>query len=291
MNPKDTIYGQMQIRTLEQTPIELIIDAFNKAFSDYQVKVKLTEEAFLQKIATENINLQYSAGAFMHGQLVGFILHAFDELDGIRIVYNGGTGVMPAYRGQGISEQLYRFLIPLLKDKGIERCYLEVIDSNAKAIHVYIKTGFQIVRDLLCFKGILYNHKTVELPDIQLRELDEIDFEQLPKFWNGKPTWQNSIAAMRRAHSVYQNLGLYQNDHLIGYGMLNSNSGRISQFGIHPAHRRQGYGRLLFDYMSKLGNSSLSVINVDQSDLATTRFLQRIGMEAFIGQYEMMLEL
>ncbi len=281
----------MQVVTLENTPIEIIIDAFNKAFADYQVKVKLTEQAFQQKIATENIDLRYSVGAFLHGQLAGFILHAYDEVEGVKVVYNGGTGVLPAYRGQGIAEQLYKFIIPLLKADGIQRCYLEVIDSNAKAIHVYIKSGFQVIRDLLCFKGVLYDPKLPEFSNVEVIELDELNWDDLPRFWNGKPTWQNSLAAMRRANNHYRILGLFKNNKFVGYGMVNPKSGRIPQFGIHPEYRRQGLGRFLFSYMSRLGDASLSVINVDQSDQATTRFLNKIGMEPFVGQYEMVLEL
>ena len=281
----------MEIITLEHTPIDKIVEAFNKAFADYQVKIKLTEETLLQKIATENICLRYSVGAFIYGQLVGFILHAYDEIDGQRVIYNGGTGVLPSHRGKGISEKLYQFLIPRLKEEGIQRCFLEVIDSNSKAIHVYLKTGFEVLRDLLCFRGIIYTQQYPDIDNIEVHELYDLNFEDLPEFWNSNPTWQNSNAAMRRATQIYRTVGLYKNDLLVGYGMVNPDSGRIAQFGVHPKHRRQGLGSALFDYMSKMGSSNLSIINVDKADEATTRFLNKVGLKSFIGQYEMVLHL
>lgn len=54
-------------------PIEKILAAFNLAFSDYLISIKLAETQLRHKIWTENIALELSAGAFDDGNLVGLI--------------------------------------------------------------------------------------------------------------------------------------------------------------------------------------------------------------------------
>ena len=53
--------------------------------------------------------------------------------------------VAPEYRRKGIGEQLVRTLISRLKDQQVTRLTLEVRVSNASAIALYEKLGFQQV--------------------------------------------------------------------------------------------------------------------------------------------------
>ena len=281
----------MTISSLENVSLDEIVSVFNRAFADYIVRVKLNKTTLEQRIITENISLAHSVGTFSKGRLVGFILHAYDDLNEERVFYNSGTGVLPEHRGQGITEKMYEYSIPKLKKEGARKCYLEVIDTNNKAIHVYFKVGFQILRDLACFKGVVYFSPIANIDGIEIRLLQEPDWFLFPTFWNNRPTWQNAMPAIRRAPGLYQSVGLFDGNKLIGYGMINTKTGRVPQFGVHPSFRRRGLGKMLFSYLCRMGNSHLSVINVDKSDQPTSLFLQDIGMDVFTGQYEMMLEL
>ena len=281
----------MTFSALDKISLDEIVNVFNRAFADYAIRVKISKSQLEQRIKAENIDLGYSVGAFSGGRLVGFVLHAFDYLRGDKVLYNGGTGVLPEFRGNGITEQMYAFVMPRLHADGITKCYLEVIDTNNKAIHVYMKIGFQINRDLSCYRGIVYHQPTSGSKSFRVGLLEKPDWFLFPTFWNASPTWQNSMPAIQRADDLYQTLGLYHDRELIGYGMINAKTGRVPQFGIHPEFRRRGLGRMLFGYLCRMGNSNLSIINVDASDDATHHFLEEIGMKKFVGQYEMTLSL
>ena len=64
--------------------------------------------------------------------------------------FNSGTGVVPKYRGRRIVKQLYDFAIPELLKRGVEKCGLEVIKENEKAIKAYRRVGFEIIKILKC---------------------------------------------------------------------------------------------------------------------------------------------
>jgi len=135
----------MVLKSLEFLDLADIVHTFNCAFADYIVPVRLDERQLQRKVIAENIDLACSAGAFDGGELVGLILHGRDELNGDKVLYNGGTGVLPEYRGQGLVGRFYEFLGPRLIKAGFDHCLLEVITTNVPAIRAYEKVGFRAI--------------------------------------------------------------------------------------------------------------------------------------------------
>ena len=282
---------KLTIQNLEQTGLNTIIATFNEAFTDYYVKINLTQDQLIQKMTLENIRLKHSAGAFDGDQLVGLILSGIDTKGGLKTAYNGGTGVLPAYRGKGITPQLYSFLIDHYRQEGVQRGLLEVIEANDSAIRSYEKVGFRKLRELDCFKGKIEYDKPEPKLAVLARQIMHPDWEQMNQFWNWEPTWPNTTASIRRAGAGLKLLGLYHDDRLVASRVINTASGRIVQFGVHPDFRGKGLGRLLFYYLGKLGNPNLSIINIDRGDADTIGFLKHIGFSIYISQYEMGLDL
>lgn len=75
------------------------------------------------------------------GQLVAYACASvsLDEGELLRIA------VMPAYRRQGIGEQLLKSVLSHLHDRGVEKVFLEVRASNVAAQALYGKMGFQAI--------------------------------------------------------------------------------------------------------------------------------------------------
>jgi ribosomal protein S18 acetylase RimI-like enzyme len=204
----------MEIKTLESVPVAEIADTFNLAFSDYLIPISLTENDLRTKMASENTIPEYSAGVFSEERLVGFILMGIDN----NVAYNGGTGVIPEFRGQNLTKKMYDFLLPKLAQKGIASHLLEVITENVKAIPVYQKIGFEIARTVSCFKG------KVTTPKQGIAEIRPIDFpeeNEVGDFRDFTPTYQNTSKAIMRtadAHRFFWCICQWQNGRLYHFG-------------------------------------------------------------------------
>lgn len=276
----------LTIQTLEHISLPDLQKGFNNGFSGYVIPIHMTESLLKYKILAENLLLEASVGVFEGKQLVGFVLHGLDTIDGKRVAYNGGTAVVPEFRGQGFPKQMYEYILPILKQKNVELVRLEVISENPRAIHVYKKLGFQITRSFDCVRGEMQFIKPYQ-PDVQVKSLTELPWEEVEEWWNFEPSWQNSSAAIRRSQEYYKVLGIWKKGVLVGYGIIQPLTGRISQFGIHPNEREQGLGKLLFYHLAKIGTGKLSILNIDSDDTITLKALKRMGFEVFTRQHEM----
>lgn len=276
----------MELKTLETISIDQILKVFNHSFSDYLIPFHLELDQLKSKLESENIKLEYSVGAFEKEQLVGFILHGYNP--NRLAIYNGGTGVIPAYRGNGLTKQMYAFILPKLKQHNIKQLVLEVISNNTPAIKSYEKIGYQKVRELNCYKG------TVESKDvnqtIEIKKLDQFKWDQMKSFWDIEPAWQYSIDTMIRSESSYQTVGAFSKTELIGYAIVNPKSGRISQIAVSKAHRRKKVGTSLVYYMATQFENKLSMINVDSSSTLND-LLIHLGFSHTLTQHEMKMDL
>jgi ribosomal protein S18 acetylase RimI-like enzyme len=273
----------MTIKSLQNVPASVLAQTFNDAFADYIVPIRLSETDMLSKMAAENTSLQHSAGVFNNNQLIGFILIGTDQLNGETIAYNGGTGVIPEFRGQKLTEQMYRFVLPRLAEENIHRHQLEVITSNIRAVPAYEKTGFVKTRIVTCFKGQI---SPAEKDIAEIRREDFPDESVIAGFRDFEPTYQNSWRAILRGHGQNKFLAARINGDLAGYIIYSEATARIRQFGVAHEFRGKGIGHQLFDAVQRSTAKPLTIINVDD-DRSATHFLQNIGMEITVQQYEM----
>lgn len=279
----------MEIRTLENVTVTELLTTFNEAFSDYLVKFHLTEQQLIDKMQSEGSSLMHSVGMFDQGRLVGFMLHAFAEIDGKKVIYNGGTGVIPPYRGKGITQQLYKYAIQQLAEQGIKNHLLEFIKGNTFAQRVYESVGFKIVRELDCLRGTA--EKLSVADGVTFSEIDSVNWGQLKAFFSIQPSWQNNVASVIRAIGKRKTIGCYGNNELIGFASFNPENGRIALMAIAPEHRRKGYGSQLLSYIQQQFDGEVSIFNVDKSHTETHEFFTKRGLQSVVEQYEMVLEL
>lgn len=280
----------MVYQTLSHTPSSILLATFNQAFSDYiNPTPPLSMKVFDWKVQRDGMSKPLSVGMFNdEEELVGFMLHAKGMWKGKKAVYNGGTGIIPYYRGDGGGKAMYEFILPLLKEKGIEGSVLECIVGNDRAFHLYQKTGFEVDRELICYAGMI-SPLSVPPAGAYWRELEALDESLVTRFWECEPSWQNSLGAVSRVAWSYKQLGLFIEDQLVGYGVINPLNGYIPQFGIHPDYRRQGLGRFLFSLLQSTTHRQLALINIDASSQSIPPFVDAIGMKETLRQHEMWL--
>ncbi|OCA79355.1 hypothetical protein BBH99_06165 [Chryseobacterium contaminans] len=274
----------MEFNTLANVELDDLLAVFNLSFSDYIVPFHLTKEVLEAKIIAEKLDLNISVGAFEEGKLVGFILQSEKLENGQRVIYNGGTGVVPESRGKGLVRKMYDFIIPVLKERGAEILLLEVIEGNTAAIRAYENLGFSIVRKLLCFKGSI--SPGVESSSITIKEMKDFQWDNLRSFWDIEPSWQGSVYVLNPMPETYQALGAYSDGKLVGYIIYNPGARKVLQIAVHTDYRKQGIGSGLCKAIAD--GQPLAINNVDDTSKETKLFLEkRIGLQHWLSQFEM----
>ncbi|KQS47562.1 hypothetical protein ASG38_08960 [Flavobacterium sp. Leaf359] len=279
----------MQFQTLEKSSTEEILEVFNSSFSDYIVPFRLTLPQLEGKITNDSVRMELSVGAFEAGKLVGFILHGYDKINGKTVVYNAGTGIIPEKRGNGLTAQLYEYILPFLKAENTDIVRLEVLTENIPALKTYEKTGFKIVRNLDCYKTLLQIEGQDK--DYDIRELKSFDWQNMRLFWDWEPSWQNSITAVENLKETNHAVGIFEEEQLLGYLIYNPAAKRVQQFAVKKEFRRKGLAGQLFSYIASNFGNEIALINIDGNSKETAAFLESMGFEKFISQYEMELKL
>jgi ribosomal protein S18 acetylase RimI-like enzyme len=123
--------------------------AFIEAFADYAMtSTGLTEERLFLRMEKNAVDYDLSVSAYDEDRMVGFTLLGVDSWGGSRTAYDAGTGIVPAFRGQGLARRMFDRALPVLRERGVERFSLEVLQQNEPAIRAYKKSGFEITRQL-----------------------------------------------------------------------------------------------------------------------------------------------
>ncbi|MGG6231503.1 GNAT family N-acetyltransferase [Tenacibaculum sp. SDUM215027] len=279
----------MEIKTLVGVDNKVILNAFNDSFSDYFVPLKLTKKQLISKMLADKTDLNLSVGVFEKKKLIAFILHGFDIINNEKIVYNGGTGVIPEKRGFGLTKQMYLFILPILIEKRINKLILEVITKNTQAIKSYKKSGFKMRRELFCYKGEIEPLKTNNY--LKIKKLERYNWKLMESFWDIYPTWQNSRKAIGKSNHNNISLGAYIEDKLVGYIVHNPANRRVQQIAVSKNFRKERIASTLFLKLKETYGNYFSIINVDKSSKGVNDFFKKIGLENNLEQLEMELDL
>lgn len=275
----------MTVRNLAETPFEVLISCFLKSFENYFVNMPSDIEYYRMRWSMANVDYKLSYGMFDGDELVGFILHAIDKLDGSLIAFNAATGVLPVYRGRKVVNLIYDHALLELKKYNIEYSVLEVITENLRAIHVYKSVGFEIQRTYKCFNGSIRNfeHK----PNVQIIEVDlqVVDWTQLPN--QQLYSWENQKRTIQNGAS-FKFCNVYHDQEWESFFIINPDNGYISQFDILNANE-EAWDRLF--YAISKTSSTIKINNVDTLLQDKINALIRNGLVNTIDQYEMKLKL
>ncbi|MFU0825882.1 GNAT family N-acetyltransferase [Clostridium sp.] len=280
-------------KTFENISIEKIHNTFLEAFSDYQVKIDLPLLKFEKMIQRRGYVVEASIGAFNNNILVGFILNSIRQWNGKLTAYDTGTGVIKAYRKHGITSNMFLNVRQILEEIGVEQYLLEVIQSNTSAVNLYKKQGFKILRNFECFnlyKNMYNSITTYKTQHINM--ITESQWKKLIKFWDFKPSWQNSIDSINAVSNTFIYSIVSIDDTIVGYGIIDKNTGDIPQIAVDKNYRCKGIGRSIFtDLLNSTKSYNIGVINVDSQCISMRNFLLNLGFSQNLKQYEMVLKL
>ena len=280
-------------KSLEGVSIEVLHKAFVEAFSDYQVKIDLPLWKLQQMLQRRGYLPEKSMGAFKDEVLVGFILNGYRKWNGRPTVYDAGTGVIPEYRKQGLTTNIFQKVLELLKDDGVEQYLLEVIQQNTAAYELYRKKGFEITRTFSCYKLDKSNFKLQNTFSIEhVDGFTAAEWTHLREFWDFNPSWQNSIESVCALSGEFCYSIVRFDNKIVGYGIIEKKTGDIPQIAVDRNYRRKGIAKnILSDIISNTEASKVAVINVDDSSKVSKDFLSALGFLHYVDQYEMIMDL
>jgi ribosomal protein S18 acetylase RimI-like enzyme len=245
-------------------------------------------EKFTAFLKANGFNAALSAGAFTEGKLRGFILNGIREYRGMLTAYDGGTGVTPEYRKRGFVKGAFAFCLPLLKTAGVKAYVLEVIESNEPALRLYKSFGFTALRELVCYR---IKRDKLKAADAGVRITDAAAVgSDAVAFWDYSPTWQNTFDSVNAVSGQCAAAVMEQNGETAGYGIINTKSGNVYQLAVESGSRGTGMGsRLLRTLAHQTEAEYISLLNVDLSCGSMLGFLEKLGFEEYVRQYEMEL--
>ncbi len=276
--------------SLSNVPVSKIAELFNEAFKGYFISISFTGETLSEKFIAENIIPGYSVIAYEGEKPAGFILTGIDTIKGKLHAYNAGTGVIPEYRNQRLTEQMYRFLLGLLTDLKVQHHQLEVITANGKARDIYEKTGFSVSRKLLCLRKS--NIINSNISHYRIDEIPVDDVSGIKLDFDYAPSWQNSPESMMRMRDHYKTLTIIPEGRTAGLIIFSPDKGRLKYLFVDRKFRRKGIGSALLNHASSMIDSQqMNFINLDENDVAALAFLKANGWEVFLEQYEMKMNI
>ena len=287
--------GDFDFKGFRQKDVSKMRRTFNNAFSDYIVPINLTHGQFIQKIVQKtNISFNYSVGAYSKKILIGFIFNSINYYEGKKTAYNGGTGVIPKYRGNKLTEKMYSSIFPKLEKNGIEQCVLEVISNNKPAIKVYENLGFTRSKFFHCMK--LKSESSylsgLKKPNIELKFPQSPKWKKYESFCDYETCFLDSLPLLKKNKVNETILEAYQDDKLVGFLIFNKKMGRVEHIGIDQDARGRGIASMLIKKMIRIcRNKRIYILNLNERNYDVLNFFLRVGFQNEIDQFELKLSI
>ncbi|MFD0692706.1 GNAT family N-acetyltransferase [Paenibacillus sp. GCM10027628] len=217
----------ISFRTFSDLSLKDAVSLWNKGFEQYIVPVTLTVDSFVQRTANEGISLDLSVIAYDGDTPVGFVANGFRTYHGQKKAWNGGTGIIPDYRGRGIGKLLIEQSLRLYREQAVHVAVLEAISQNERAIRLYEKMGYQIKDTLFIMQntealpaGSFSSSSSGHLPTYTLKKASPAELAFIPMY-RGDRAWQTQWESLRSGElllAIDSNTG-----NVIGYSLYRRN--------------------------------------------------------------------
>jgi len=274
-----------------------LLPTFLEAFSDYAMDVSgITEEMKRIRATKNNVDWDLSVGVFVRNRMVAFTMIAVDDWQGRLTAFDATTGVVPEHRGRRLAGRMLEHAMPALRQQGVTRFALEVLQSNAPAIRAYKSVGFEVTRELACLALDLSKAPAPAAAPDKV-EIIPVDREVVAGFageLDWEPSWENSLAAVARIPDELIVLGARQDGEYVGTLAYTPALKSLMTLLVGRRHRRRGIGTaLVHELIARLpaGLPALRLLNVQCDDAGMLAFLERNGFVRLVDQYEMARDL
>jgi len=231
--------SNLEIKRLTVCSLTDAVTVWNEGFSDYFVDLTLTAESYLARLRNEGLSQAHSLIAFVDGNPAGFLLNGIREAGGMKLAWNGGTGVSPKFRKRGVGKALVQAAIGLYREEGVELATLEAISNNEPAIALYRKFGYEVVDRLIFLRheGQLDSFTSASqymITTAKPEQVGELDFYLQSSPWQAQ--WQNMLLDGGEAAIVADREGVD-----VGYALCRKKidaDGNLQSIALHQCEVR-----------------------------------------------------
>lgn len=191
----------IEIKRLTECTIEEGVKAWNVGFEGYYFDATTTAENFVNRLVSEGLSPRLSIVAFKDNEPIGIVKNGIREINGVKVAWNGGTGVGSEYRKLGIGKQLMEATLSIYQEEGVKVATLEAITENEKAISLYEKIGYEVIDQL----------EYLELKGASPKELETKNYlveKALPQqigfisFYKGTNPWQTCWQSAKDGEAI-----------------------------------------------------------------------------------------
>ena len=242
-------------------------DAMLAAFSDYVVPMRPDAATFKALLGSRGFDPAASFVAVEDDEIIGFWNVATRNTNRYLI----GSGTRIGRRGRGLASRLGAAAISAAENSGIESFWLEVIEGNTGAEHLYQKMGFHVTRRLDCYR---LDHPSPDRSSCNQSDIGTVA-NAIRRYSTWEPTWQNAletISGLQPTSFLHEKGGV-----IVGAG------GLVHQIAA-------GDPAALEDLLAAAATAgSLTFVNIDTADSTLGSLLQKLGAHRFISQFEMRL--
>ncbi|MNO32081.1 Acetyltransferase (GNAT) family protein [compost metagenome] len=278
--------------TLSEIPLQDAIAAWNTGFEDYYTNLQMDCRVFLGRFHREDLLPEESIMLYADGEAAGFTLNGVRTVNGEKMAWNGGTAVLPAYRGQGIGRRLLEENMRRYAIAGVQIATLEAFVQNETAIALYEKYGYRSKGTTLFYA--LNGEFTVPLESgqasgggeedgLKIRECAAAEAAALP-FYDYSGPWQTHWPSLKDGRCLIAE----KNGAALGYIQFRrvySETGQLSGIQLYPGKLREDLpaaGRLIHLLLSRIFRTSgsgvsLGTVHTPSSDHRTRSWLEAAG--------------
>lgn len=288
---------ETEFRFLDEDLSKTIHQTMLESFADYQLDMSyMTYERFVFRAKMGRVRFGNSVGAFAGGELVGFTNIGIDHYKDCLSAYDAGTGIIKPWRGKGIAGRMFDFAIPKLKESGVRKFYLEVLQENEPAIKAYRKSGFDIEREYNCYKAEvskLRNPESGTRSGILLKPLAKEEVKNFGYLFDDLMSWENNFDAVAHTNNELEIFGAFEGDYCAGLIVFCPVLSWIMMLGVAPDFRNRGIASALLQRVVSNLDSSIGLIKMANitPENPTNGFLLSKGFELYVKQYEMVCSL
>ena len=290
----------LQLKRLSTCSFQTALEVWNEGFQGYFVDMTLSLDKFLARMSSEAISLEHSLVAFAQGKPVGFLLNGIRNDEGKKIAWNGGTGVIPSFRGQGVGKFLVNAAIDLYVSEAVDVATLEAISNNDIAIGLYKQCGYEIVDELTFLQSDDPSADCLSQTDSVSYSVDSVAPAAVGSlsFYSDLSAWQ----------SQWQSLALSCGDALIvrdsaggavGYALFKKkfdnegNPSNIALYQCEVAPNRDDFENIVAAmlrrvFFSEPGKFRRTTYNFRKSNKLVIDMLMKSGFATFIEQVLML---